>query len=220
MEDNVWKNISDEAKDLIKHIFAPEEERFSAKEVLSHPWLKIVDKIKDTKINIDFDFFKNFSEKNNFKKMILYFISTKLNENEIKELSQIFKKFDKNLDGQISYEEFEQGLANYHNKNTSFNNNEIIQIFNSFDINKNGKIDYSEFIGASLENRKEIFERRLLEMFFSYDKQQTGKIKKEDFNKILHIDASLNENEYDKIINDLTKDDLIDYNEFLKLINE
>ena len=221
MDDSIWKNISNEAKDLIKHIFVPENQRFSAKEVLSHPWFKIINDSKENKLNIDFNFFKKYSEENTLKKIVLYFIATKLNEEEIKELKQTFKNFDSSLDGQISYEEFEKGFIEYQKKNSAiFYQNEIKNIFESVDINKNGKIDYSEFIAASLENRKEIVERRLLEAFSSYDKDETGKITKEDFIKALHMDVSLNYKELDKIIDDLTKDNLIDYIEFLKIINK
>ena len=221
MDDSSWKNISNEAKDLIKHIFVPENQRFTAKEVLSHPWFKIINISKENKLNIDFNFFKKYSEENSLKKIALYFTATRLNKEEIKELKQTFKNFDISLDGQISYEEFEKGFIEYQKINSSiFNQNEIRNIFDSVDINKNGKIDYSEFIAASLENRKEIVERRLLEAFSSYDKDETGKINKEDFFKALHIDVSLNLKGLDKIIDDLMKDNLIDYNEFLKIINK
>ena len=218
MDDNIWKNISDEAKDLIKHMLAPENERYTAKEVLSHPWFKIVHNIKDKKLNIDFNIFKKYSEENKLKKIVLYFIATRLNEQEIKELNKIFKELDKDLDGQISYEEFEKGILKYNNKNiNSSEHSDIKHIFEGIDINKNGQIDYSEFIAASLENRKEVIGRRLLEVFSSLDQEQNGKIKKEDFIKALHIDNLLKKKEFESIINDLTKDDLVDYNEFIKL---
>ena len=201
-------------------MLVPENERFSAKDVLAHPWFKIVNEIKDKKINIDFNFFKEFSEENNLKKVVLYFIATRLNEKEIKELSQLFKDFDTNLDGQISYEEFEKGFLKYKSKNKFLNQNDIKHIFDSVDINKNGKIDYSEFIAATLEGRKEIVEKRLLETFAVYDKQNTGKIKKENLIKALHIDESLKEKGLEKLIDELSKDDLIDYNEFLKLLDK
>ena len=220
MDDKIWENISNEAKDLIRHMLVPENERFSAKDVLAHPWFKIVNEIKDKKINIDFNFFKEFSEENNLKKVVLYFIATRLNEKEIKELSQLFKDFDTNLDGQISFEEFEKGFLKYKSKNKLLNQNDIKHIFDTVDINKNGKIDYSEFIAATLEGRKEIVEKRLLETFSVYDKQNTGKIKKENLIKALHIDESLKEKGLEKLIDEMSKDDLIDYNEFLKLLDK
>ena len=50
MNDNAWKNISNEAKDLIKHMLVPENKRFKAKEVLAHPWFQIVNNMKETRI--------------------------------------------------------------------------------------------------------------------------------------------------------------------------
>ena len=220
MDNKIWENISNEAKDLIKHIFVPENERYSAKEVLAHPWFNIVNDIKDKAINIDFNIFKRYSEENTLKKLVLHFIASRLNEKEIENLKDLFKKFDKNSDGQISYEEFEKGFIEYQNKNHLFNQNDIKNIFNIIDINKNGKIDYSEFIATSLVGRKEIIERRLLEAFGTFDKNQTGKIKKEDFIKALNIDISLKEKGLEKVIDDLTKDDLVDYNKSLELMNK
>ena len=220
MDSELWKNISNEAKDLIKHMLVNEDERFSAKEVLAHPWFKIVNTIKEKELNIDFNIFKEYSQENTLKKLVLYFIATRLNEKEINELNNLFKQFDTDLNGQISYEEFEKGFFEFQKSNNSITQNEIKEIFDNVDINKNGKIDYTEFIAACLEGRKEIVERKLLEAFSSYDKELKGKISKEDFIKALHIDTSLNIKGFEKIINDLTKDNLIDYNEFLKLMDK
>ena len=134
-------------------------------------------------------------------------------------LNDLFKKFDTNLDGQISYEEFEKSFMQYQTQNNLFVTNDIKNIFNAVDFNKNGMIDYSEFIAVCLVGRKEIVERRLLEAFSSFDKNQTGKIKKEDFIKALHIDMSLKEKGFEKNIDDITEDNMIDYNEFLKRMN-
>ena len=59
-----------------------------------------------------------------------------------------------------------------------------------------------------------------MEAFGTFDKNQTGKIKKEDFIKALNIDVSLKEKGLEKVIDDLTKDDLVDYNKFLELMNK
>ena len=59
-----------------------------------------------------------------------------------------------------------------------------------------------------------------MEAFGTFDKNQTGKIKKEDFTKALNIDISLKEKGLEKVIDDLTKDDLVDYNKFLELMNK
>ena len=220
MDDDLWKNISGEAKDLIRHMLIKEEDRYSAKEVLAHPWFNIVNNYKDKDLNIDCTVFKKYAEEKTLKKIVLYFIATRLNEKEINELNELFKKFDKNKDGQISFEEFENGFMEYQTQNNIFTQNDIKNIFNAVDFNKNGMIDYSEFIAVCLIGRKEIIERRLLDAFSSFDKNQTGKIKKEDFIKAMHIDISLKDKIFDKDIEDITQDNMVDYNEFLKRMNK
>jgi calcium-dependent protein kinase len=220
MDNDLWKNISEEAKDLIRHMLVKEEDRYSAKEVLAHPWFNIVNNYKDKNLNIDSTIFKKYAEEKALKKIVLYFIATRLNEKEINELNELFKKFDKNMDGQISYEEFENSFMKYQTQNNIYTQNDIKNIFNAVDFNKNGMIDYSEFIAVCLIGRKEIIERRLLDAFSSFDKKQTGKIKKEDFIKAMHIDISLKDKICDKDIEDLTQDNMVDYNEFLKRMNK
>jgi calcium-dependent protein kinase len=220
MDNDLWKNISEEAKDLIRHMLVKEEDRYSAKEVLAHPWFNIVNNYKDKNLNIDSTIFKKYAEEKALKKIVLYFIATRLNEKEINELNELFKKFDKNMDGQISYEEFENSFMDYQTQNNIYTQNDIKNIFNAVDFNKNGMIDYSEFIAVCLIGRKEIIERRLLDAFSSFDKNQTGKIKKEDFIKAMHIDISLKDKICDKDIEDLTQDNMVDYNEFLKRMNK
>ena len=221
MDDKIWKNISNEAKDLIKHMIIPENERFNGKEVLSHPWFKKVQNINNEKLNIDINIIEKYTEKSAIKRIVLFYIATRLNDDEIEELKKIFKEFDMNFDGQISYEEFKKGFMKYQNKNQNqalkydFKN-----IFDMVDMNKNGVIDYSEFIAACLIGKKTTLKKGLLEAFSSYDTNNSGKIKKEDFIKALHIDTSIKEKGFDKVINDSTKNNYIDYKDFLKILEE
>jgi calcium-dependent protein kinase len=56
-----WKNISKEAKDLISNMLIKQEKRFSASQVLQHPWFNL---IKDEKLNLNK---LNFGKKNFFQ---------------------------------------------------------------------------------------------------------------------------------------------------------
>ena len=38
-DDKQWNNISNEAKDLIKHMLCDEDKRYNVENVLNHPWL-------------------------------------------------------------------------------------------------------------------------------------------------------------------------------------
>ena len=93
-----WKNISNEAKDLLNHMLVPENERYTASQVLAHPWFKIIKEQKLEKLNFNSKFFKEYNDLNKLQKIVLLFIASRLSENEINDLKEIFKAFDENGD--------------------------------------------------------------------------------------------------------------------------
>ena len=184
-----WKLISKEAKDLISHMLVPEHSRYNTKEVLAHPW---VQKYKeDVKINscLDINILKSYGKMNYFKKNILTFIASKLDENnnDINTINQYFKLFDKDNDGQISLEEFQDVLINM-----NFEKNEINDLFNSLDINKNGFINYTEFVACFLEKDNYQKKETINEAFTFFDKNNKGIISKEDIIGIFDLKNNIN----------------------------
>ena len=182
-----WANISNEAKDLIKHMISPENERFSARQVMEHPWMQTCN---DNLINLDFDptFLVNYARSNPFKKMTLLFIASRLDENEINHLKQIFEAFNIQKDGQISYEELKRGLREL--KCERINDEELCELFKLIDVDQNGKIDYTEFIAATLQKKEYLKEERLFEAFSMFDKDGCGKITKEELMNVLNANPS------------------------------
>ena len=211
---NRWKNISEEAKDLLSKMLSPEKERYTASQVLAHPWFKIVKELKLEKLNFSSNFFKEYKESNQLKKIILLFIASRLQDNEIDDLKDIFKAFDKNNDGQICYKEFEEGLMKLQSK--QIKPDEIHSYFNIIDTDKNGKIDYTEFLAATMEKKRFLKEERLYDAFSMLDKDHNGKITKEGLMSVLKLEP-----ENDKYVAELIKnadkngDGVIDYKEFL-----
>ena len=212
-----WSKISNEAKDLINHMIAPENERYNAKQVLSHPWLK--NAVKYNLVNLNFDpiFFNDYAKSTLIKKISLLFIASRLDENEIDDLKKIFIAFDKRKDGQILYEELKQGLIQL--KTEHINEEEIHNLFKTIDVDKNGKIDYTEFLAATLQKKNYLKIERLYEAFCLFDKDNSGKITKEELMRVLKVDKS-QEKEIEKIIKDADKDGdgVINYKEFLELM--
>lgn len=161
-----WKYISDEAKDLVSHMLVPENIRYDASEVLAHPWFKKIEENNQNNIvnlNLDLSFLKSYQQTNTFKKIVLTFITTRLTENDINDLNKLFVSFDKDNDGQISFDEFKQGLLSI--KSEGIKSDEIIEIFNSLDSDKNGKIDYTEFIASCIQKQTYLKKERLYEAF-------------------------------------------------------
>ena len=212
--------ISTEAKDLLSRMLVPEAERLSATQVMNHPWFNLV---KDNKIpleKINFhgtNFFKEYKESNRLKKIVLLYIASKLQEDEILDLNELFKAFDKDNNGQIDYKEFEQGLMRLNSK--GIKKEEIQSYFNEIDADKNGKIDYTEFIAATLQKNVFLKKEKLFEAFSALDTDKNGKIAKEELMRVLKLQP-----QHDKFVTELIKsadrngDGYIDYKEFVDMM--
>ena len=106
-----WKNISDEAKDLIKHMICDADKRYNAEMVLGHPWIeKNAANAKGAIDKLNLKNIKNYTNFSKLKKMALFFVATRLGEKEVKELKEAYEEFDTNKDGTLSMEEIKNGI--------------------------------------------------------------------------------------------------------------
>ena len=216
--ENKWKYISKEAKDLLKnHMLVPENKRFTAKQVLEHPWFKNASETPLTSLGFATNIFIDYIQGSNVKKMALMFIASRLDENEINNLKNVFSAFDKGKDGQISYEELKQGLIKL--KSNRITEQDVYYLFQALDVDRNGKIDYTEFIAGTLQRANYLRNDRLLEAFLNFDKDKSGKISKEELLSAIKGEK-IQEKEIEKFIQAVDKnhDGKIDYNEFLALM--
>ena len=215
-----WSKISVEAKDLLSKMLIQEDKRLSASQVLQHPWFDIIknEKITFEKLHFGKDnFFKEYKDSNQLKKIVLLYIASKLEENEIFDLKNLFKAFDKDENGQIDYKEFEQGLMELNSE--ELNKDEIRQFFNDIDADNNGKIDYTEFIAATLQKQIFLKKETLFEAFSALDSDRDCKITKEELMKILRLQPKEDKFAIKLIeLADKNGDGVIDYKEFLQMM--
>ena len=216
--ENKWKYISREVKDLLQnHMLVPENRRYTAKQVLEHIWFKNAPDTPLNQLGFSINFFINYIQASNFKKMSLMFIASRLDENEINNLINIFSTFDKNKDGQISYEELRLGLLQL--KSNKISEQDVYFLYQVLDVDKNGKIDYTEFIASTLQKANYLRNDRLLEAFLNFDKDRSGTITKDEILSALNAEKSQIK-QIEKFISDVDKnhDGKIDYYEFLYLM--
>ena len=212
-----WNNISIEAKDLISHMICPENERYNAKQVLDHPWLKNASNKPLTEFNFDPLFLFRYMNSSILKKMSLMFIASRLGDNEIKDLKEIFSAFDTDKDGQISLQELEKGLLELNSIHSC--EQDIEDLFNSIDVDKNFRIDYTEFLAATISEKTYLQKDRLFEAFCMLDKDNDGRITKEEIMEVLRLEKD-KEKDIENYIKqvDINGDGIIDYIEFLQLM--
>ena len=188
-----------------------ENKRYSSEKVLNHPWLtKLAPNNKIPISNLDVKILENYQNTCNFEKLILTSITTLLKESEIKELKDIFDSIDTNKDGTLTPNEVKSALKKF------MKESEINKIFGGIDTNNSNKIEYSEFISALLEKKEFLKKEKLLESFRMLDKDDDGKISKEEIKKVLN-NEDFNEKDLTELISkfDLDNDGLIDYDEFV-----
>ena len=217
--DEQWKNISKEAKDLISHMMCDPDKRYTALQVLEHPWVvKEAPNSKGNINNLNINTLKKYTEENKLKKAILTYIASRLNDNEVKSLKEIFENLDINKDGTLTLDEMKKGLHQLKDKNIDI---DVKSIFKGIDTDSSGRIDYTEFLASSINQKEFLRQERLNEAFMMLDKKGTGKISKEEIKKALKLD-NVNEKTIELYIQkyDLNGDGNIDYNEFLNMMGE
>lgn len=179
-DDELFISVSEEAKDLISKILTPESERLTLQEVLEHPWIKHNDLSNSGSI-IDVnltDRLRNFTKATKLRKAVATLIATQVSDQDISEVIKTFNSIDKNMDGYITLDELERGMAM-----TSIDERKAIM--GHVDTDKNNAINYNEFIAATLhdKNIKNSFSINRAFDFFDIDKD--GVIEKEELKTIL-----------------------------------
>ena len=210
-----WDNISNDAKELIKKMCTSPEKRLTAEQVLKETWVK--DNAPNSgKISLPIkpDGFKNYAKSNKLRKAVLTYIASRLSEDDIKKIKEIFQKIDVDNDGKLSYEEMKKAVSLTDEIKIEFNE----EIFKSIDTDNSGCIEYTEFISACIEKNIYLNKEKLKEAFKLFDADGSGKISRAEIQKVLHMDKKSNELESIMSKHDTNKDGEIDFDEFLDMM--
>ena len=210
-----WKSISDDAKDLIKHMICDPDKRYNAEMILNHPWIEkkapnskgILSKFNGTSL-------KHFGNLYKLTKYAISYIASRVNDEDINHLKKIFEEIDTNKSGTLNMNEMKEGIEKMA-KEKEISEEEKMQMIKGIDTDNSHRIEYNEFLAACLDQKVYLREENLLSAFMRLDYDGSGKISKAEIKKALNGDVS-NET-LDKIIQDfdLDGDGEIDYREFV-----
>ncbi|CEM35351.1 unnamed protein product [Vitrella brassicaformis CCMP3155] len=222
-----WKNVSGEAKDLIRKLltFNPKD-RYTAEQALNHPWVQHLAQASDAPISRSIvDNFRAFRAQSQLKKAALTVIAQQMSENEISTLKKIFMALDKNGDGSLTVQEIREGLTKAGLKDIP---PDLEQLMKEVDSDGSGVIDYTEFLAATLDKKLYIQEDVCWAAFRVFDIDGNGKITAEELQHVLGMDSVKGAFDNTAIANirdmirevDRDGDGEIDFDEFMKMMRD
>lgn len=98
---------------------------------------------------------------------------------------------DKNGDGKLSKQEITEGYEEHFN--WVLDEDHIEKLFASVDIDNSGFIDYSEFIMATMNEKKNMSEDKLVSAFKIFDTDNSGTISPDEIRQVLGGAAHLSD---------------------------
>jgi len=149
MEGPIWDDISDEGKDFVNNLLIVDpKQRLNATGALAHPWLEHCNQHSDrapseailSKLEHSF---LSYKDTPTLKKLALNVIAHNSRTEEIVKLRDVFKKYDTEKNGVLSFDEFKAALHE-----SDFSHELLREVFESVDINHNGHIMYTEFLAG------------------------------------------------------------------------
>lgn len=154
-----WKDISDDAKDLIKRLLKQNpEDRMTAEEALQHPWITE----KRPKSFISKSVLKRLRKFRKpyklQKEALMIIVNGLMGEKDLERMKMTFEALDTDHNGFIDVEKFKTAFqfAGYNEEEAS----EFVK-----ELESKGKLNYSEFLTATVDKSKVINKETLKAVF-------------------------------------------------------
>lgn len=135
----VWKHISEQAKDLINKMLSDPKTRLTAEQVLQHPWVKdLAPHSTESVLKLNPTSLKTYGNSSKLKKAVMTFICSRMKDEEVANLKEIFEGMDQNGDGHLSLDEVKEGLSK-----VGMDTQSIEELYKKMDTDNSGMIDYT-----------------------------------------------------------------------------
>lgn len=186
---DIWRNVSDDAKDLIRKLLQVDPtKRYSASKALEHPWYK---DYRKEQINRNISYFvsnqlieniNQFKVESSFQKLVTSIMVDMLSVMEISHIRKVFWEIDEDHKGEIGPEKLQRFFEkNSHNPLVTIDKVvEEMKIWNK----SSNQLTYSEFIAAGIDKEFFLSKVKLREAFRYMDINGTKKIDLEDIGEL------------------------------------
>jgi len=206
-------SLSSQAQSLVKGMLvADANRRFSARDVLNHPFVSRVSGREEKVLDMDIlKSLRRFANASAFRRAVLSLMAWSISNTDRNMLREQFLALDREKRGTITHTELKQVLED----NFDVDSAEIEVLFSCLDTDHDDEIEYSEFLAAALLGRVQVHEDLLRKTFSRFDKHETGMITADDLRSVLgeHFDGA----EMEELIReaDTSGNGCVDYDEFL-----
>ncbi len=135
----LWTNVSNDAKELIKMMLSDPDVRPTAEEVLQNSWVKdLAPNSNESILKLNPSSLKTYGNASKFEKAVATFICSRLKDEDVEHLKEVFMAIDKNGDGHLSLEEMIEGMSK-----VGFDKKQVEDLFKEIDTDKSGAVDYT-----------------------------------------------------------------------------
>lgn len=174
--DEIWNEVSEEAKDFVKMLLTYEPpKRPTAEEALKHPWivhyrnvsseqLKKRESVNERAMDVLYNL-ERFNAQSKLKQATCAFIASQLVLKEEKQkMDELFRALDINSTGKLTKYDVQIGYKELFGKDLG--DKMLHDMFRRIDYDNTGFIEYSEFVIASM-NEKDLLSTDKLRLAFN-----------------------------------------------------
>mmetsp|Transcript_105178 Transcript_105178/g.185823 ORF Transcript_105178/g.185823 Transcript_105178/m.185823 type:complete len:586 (-) Transcript_105178:69-1826(-) len=224
-KDKRWKKISKEAKTLMAELLRKKPDaRCDIIEALEHPFMMADYPLPTTDIMEEvLQSMMHFQSLNMLQKASITALAWRATDEDTQHLRQIFESIDRDGNGFVTVDE----LRDTFQKTGVRVPDDLAMLAASAGTDGNDTIEYTEFIAAAMDKKSIVKEEVVWEAFKIFDVDGNGTVTKKELLKILtgrtsdkirqvHGDKAIDNflDEYDQ-----TGDDVIDFDEFMAMLN-
>ena len=223
LESQQWTLISEEAKDLIRHMLEVNPAiRYTALQALSHPWIQLAShssREDESKSKAMLASLRHYQGEKKLKLALSSYVNEKFGSKpDQEEMRKMFQALDKDHSGVLSRQEIIEGLSASMDPEDAVS--EADAILQNMDADMSKGVDYKEFLAAAAIQKQQFSKEIMERAFRSLDEDCSGKLSVNELMSLLGQGVQGGKSDVQRMIDqvDVNGDGLLSLKEFTQLL--